>query len=177
MSTGEIDIVEMINGAGSVQSHYHYSTNATWCAENAKLGCTLENSGSCVAGGCGPAARGMYGPRQNTATSAFHEYAVEFDGASHVTFAYDGKVIGSVTKDSRGHGAKPLFFDEPFYLIMDFMIGEAGSWSGPPNAKTVFPAYLRLDSVRVAQAKTDEDQTGLKMEAVDRGGSDKTARL
>ena len=79
---GEIDIVEMINGAGSVQSHYHYSTNATWCAENAKLGCTLNNSGSCTAGGCGPAARGVYGPRSNTATSAYHEYAVEFDGAS-----------------------------------------------------------------------------------------------
>ena len=60
---GEIDLVEMINGAGSnVQSHYHYSTNATWCEENAKLGCTLPNKGSCVAGGCGPATRGVYGP-------------------------------------------------------------------------------------------------------------------
>ena len=31
---GEIDLVEMINGAGSVQSHYHYSTNATWCTSS-----------------------------------------------------------------------------------------------------------------------------------------------
>ena len=88
----------------------------------------ITSKGSCQAGGCGPATRGVYGPSKNTATSAFHEYAVEFDGTSYVTFAYDGKVIGNVTKDTRGHGAKPLFWDVPFYLIMDFMVGEAGSW-------------------------------------------------
>ena len=66
---------------------------------------------------------------------------MEFDGASYVTFAYDGKIIGNVTQNSRGHGAKPLFFDVPFYLIMDFMIGEAGSWSGPVQPRTLF---LRL---------------------------------
>ena len=38
-------------------------------------------------------------------------------------------------------GGQPLFFDVPFCLIVDFMVGEAGSWSGPPNAETVFPAY------------------------------------
>jgi len=49
---GEIDIVEMINGDGSVQSHYHYSTNATWCEMNAKVGCTLKNGGKPSAGTC-----------------------------------------------------------------------------------------------------------------------------
>jgi len=152
---GEIDIVEQINGAGSVQSHYHYSTNTTWCAENERLGCTLKPTGDCTAGGCGPAARGAYGTVPNFG-SAYHEYAVEFDGASQVAFAYDGRVIGNITRDSRGHGAKPFFSDVAFYLIMDFMIGEAGSWSGPPDVATVFPAFLRLDSVRVAQQQAEE---------------------
>jgi hypothetical protein len=81
---GEIDIVEMINGDGNVQSHFHYSTNATWCAENAKLGCTMKSSGNYTAGACGNAlgARGA-GMQVPTFGSTYHEYAVEFDGASH----------------------------------------------------------------------------------------------
>jgi len=84
--------------------------------------------------------------------SAYHEYAVEFDGVSHVAFAYDGKVIANITRETRGRGPTQFFSDVPFYLILDFMIGQAGSWSGAPGASTIFPAYLRIGSVRVAQA-------------------------
>ena len=116
---GEIDLVEMINGDGNVQRQYHYSTNAAWCEENAKLGCTIKSSGNCTAGACGNdlGARDadMHVP---TFSSAYHEYAVEFDGSSHVSFAYDGKVIANITRASRGHGANPLFTDVLFYLIL-----------------------------------------------------------
>ena len=162
---GEIDLVEMINGEGYVQSHYHYTTNTTWCAADEKLGCTTEvaqnctgHGGPCTTGGAaGFGSRGA-GMRVPSFGSAYHEYVVEFDGASHVAFAYDGKVIANMTRNSRGGGPKPMFSDVPFYLILDFMIGEAVSWAGAPNAKTVFPAYLRLDSVRVAQPGARGDQ-------------------
>ena len=154
----------MINGQGSVQSHYHYSTNATWCEANAKVGCALKNGGTPAAGGAaggvgGFGNRGVYGNVPSFGT-AYHEYAVEFDGESHVAFAYDGKVIGNITRETRGHRPYPNnFTDVPFYLIMDFMIGQASSWSGAPKASTVFPAYLRIDSVRVAQAGTSSRST------------------
>jgi hypothetical protein len=93
--------------------------------------------------------------RVPTFGSAYHEYAVEFDGVTHVAFAYDGKVIANITRDTPGRGPKQFFSDVPFYLIMDFMIGEADSWSGAPKASTIFPAYLRIDSVRVAQARAN----------------------
>jgi len=68
---GEIDIVEMINGDGNVQSHYHYSTNATWCEENAKLGCTMKSSGNYTAGACGNAL-GARGAGMQAPLSAAH---------------------------------------------------------------------------------------------------------
>jgi hypothetical protein len=104
----------MINGQGSVQSHYHYSTNATWCEANAKVGCTLKNGGKPAAGGAaggvgGFGNRGGYGNVPSFGT-AYHEYAVEFDGESHVAFAYDGKVIGNITRETCGHMHRPILF-------------------------------------------------------------------
>ena len=72
---------------------------------------------------------------------AWHEYAVEFDGANFVAFAFDGTVYSNVTN------AK--FFDVPNYMILDTSVGSRRA--GPPNASTTFPTYHRIDYVRVAQ--------------------------
>lgn len=77
---GDIDVVEMINGDGNAQSHYYYSTNTSWSEADA-IGSNVQTFGS-----------------------AYHEYAVEFDGVSHAAFAYDGEIINSITRNTRGGG-------------------------------------------------------------------------
>ena len=41
----------------------------------------------------------------------------------------------------------PAPFDRPFYLVMNVAVG--GNFPGVPNEKTVFPAELVVDYVRV----------------------------
>ena len=38
-------------------------------------------------------------------------------------------------------------FDQPFYMLLNLAVG--GSWPGPPNAQTVFPARMLVDWVRL----------------------------
>ena len=97
--------------------------------------------------------------------SAWHEYAVEYyagdgdgDGdtgggggggegggsGGYVAFAVDGIVFSNVTNATT--------FDVPYYMILDTSVGSARA--GPPDAKTVFPTYHRIDYVRVAQPST-----------------------
>merc|ERR1711939_1224637 len=73
----------------------------------------------------------------------WHEYAVEYDGASRIDFAFDGVVYETVD------GTSPTFFDVPYYVILNTAVG--GPWPKPPDAKTVFPTYHYVDYVRVAQ--------------------------
>lgn len=43
---------------------------------------------------------------------------------------------------------------EPLYLILNLQVGNSNSWSGAPDATTVFPAYYDIDYVRVWQPAT-----------------------
>ena len=58
--------------------------------------------------------------------------------------------VGDVVAVATPPRCKPVVHRRAILLILDVMIGEAGSWTGPPNANTISPAYHRLDSVRVA---------------------------
>jgi beta-glucanase (GH16 family) len=40
---------------------------------------------------------------------------------------------------------------EPLYLILNLQVGGKGSWAGPADATTVFPAYFDIDYVHVWQ--------------------------
>lgn len=42
---------------------------------------------------------------------------------------------------------KPLFWNMPFYVILNTAVG--GSWPGEPSPSTVFPALHYVDYVRV----------------------------
>ena len=43
----------------------------------------------------------------------------------------------------------PIFWDAEWYLILNTAVG--GGWPGLPSSATVFPAYHRIDYVRVSQ--------------------------
>mmetsp|Transcript_84606 Transcript_84606/g.192842 ORF Transcript_84606/g.192842 Transcript_84606/m.192842 type:complete len:218 (+) Transcript_84606:52-705(+) len=73
---GEIDIMEMINGDGVSHGTYHWSPSCDTISKAASAGQIHVG---------------------DDWDSAWHEYAVEYDGKTHVTFAVDGKVIHTIT--------------------------------------------------------------------------------
>ena len=73
-------------------------------------------------------------------SSQFHTYAVEWN-PSGITWTFDGKQYGHIK-------AYPNWpFDQPFIMLLDLEVG--GSWPGPPNASTVFPAKMQVSWIRV----------------------------
>ena len=72
----------------------------------------------------------------------FHRYGVDW-GPQTITFYIDGAAVGQRTTPGDMH--------KPFYLIANLAVGGNGSWPGPPDAHTVFPATLRILSVKVWQ--------------------------
>jgi beta-glucanase (GH16 family) len=90
---------------------------------------------------------------QNTATSAtalasgFHTYGVSWSPNS-ITWLLDGVPYATVTSADLAPG-QTWVFNAPFHLLLNLAVG--GSWGGPPNAGTHFPATLLVDWVRVYQ--------------------------
>lgn len=76
--------------------------------------------------------------------STYHEFAVEHT-QDYLAFVVDSKVMVNTSKDD---AQAPLFWDMPFFLILNTAIGGAGTWAKPPNAETHWPAYHRIDYVR-----------------------------
>ena len=81
-----------------------------------------------------------------------HEFAVE-RGASHLAFVLDGVVALNVSANDANASA-PLFWDVPWYFILNTAVG--GGWPGSATPATTFPAYHRVDSVVVARRSPQE---------------------
>lgn len=126
---GEMDIMEMVNGNGRYEATYHWQNN--WPAEKCKF---PQNHGAFTTNFSIP----DFG-------TAFHEYAME-RGKDYLAFVVDGKTMTNVT---RSDAKKPLFWDMPFYLILNSAVG--GKWPGPATEQTVFPTHHLIDYVRVSQ--------------------------
>lgn len=79
-----------------------------------------------------------------------HTFAIEWTPYS-IVWSVDGQpynwLILKDLKSSAGTGGAP--FDQPFYLKLNLTVG--GSWVGPPDASTPWPADFRIDEVRVYQ--------------------------
>jgi beta-glucanase (GH16 family) len=128
---GEMDIMEMVSGDGTVWSTYHWQSN--WPAET----CAYPDGHLEV-----------YGQIAMGADWAdeFHEFGVE-RSSTYVAFSVDGKVIvNSTTSD-----LDVLLWPMPFYLIINSAVG--GSWPGEPDARTVSPTYHVIDYARLARLK------------------------
>lgn len=75
-------------------------------------------------------------------SAGFHTYGVDWE-PDHITFYLDGAAVGTVTDPT-------LIPHQPMYPIMNLAVG--GTWGGPPDARTQFPATMDVDYIRVWQA-------------------------
>lgn len=75
----------------------------------------------------------------------FHVYSVSWS-PRHLEFFLDGKRYATYTPASLADG-HAWTFKHPFYLVLTLSVG--GSWAGPPDAGTRFPARLLVDWIRV----------------------------
>ena len=97
----------------------------------------------------GDAPRGGSIPVQN-AESEFHLYAVEWSGEKIDFYVDDTKYYSFVNN----HGKFDTWpFNQPFDIILNLAVG--GGWVGAPGQKTIFPAVMEIDYVRVYQAEGD----------------------
>ena len=119
---GEIDIMEMVNSDGTCHGTYHWSDH---CSEDHD--------------------HGDFTQMTSDWSETYHEFAVEYDGESYVSFVLDGKIYETVNASSGG----PTMYDHPYYVLLNTAVG--GPWPHPPTTKTKFPAYHRIDYVRVSQ--------------------------
>jgi beta-glucanase (GH16 family) len=128
---GEIDVLEDVNGSGSVYGTLHCGTNPGGpCNETTGLG-----SGQHLVPG---------------AKTGFHTYGVEWDrsvspqqlrwyvdGQQYFTVRSD-QVDATTWRNATGHG---------FFLILNLAIG--GGWPGAPTAATVSGGSMVVDHVAV----------------------------
>ena len=134
---GEMDIMEMVDGSGDWAATYHWQTTYPTTNCSYPHGHLSESSSL---------------PLGSQWNSTVHEFAVE-RGASHVAFVLDGVVALNVSANDANASA-PLFWDVPWYFILNTAVG--GGWPGSATPATTFPAYHRVDSVVVARRSPQE---------------------
>jgi beta-glucanase (GH16 family) len=74
----------------------------------------------------------------------FHVFAVEWE-PERIRFFVDDSLYQTVTPATLGN--REWVFDHPFRIIVNLAVG--GNFVGSPDATTVFPAALVVDSIRV----------------------------
>jgi beta-glucanase (GH16 family) len=88
-----------------------------------------------------------------TATTAYHTYTLEWTPQT-LTFIYDDATCWVTTWSPmsryapRGSTA-PTPFDQPFYLIINLAVGDYHTPRNQPDRRTVFPAVMSVDYIRV----------------------------
>ena len=84
-------------------------------------------------------------PRQGLAVAVgdvsggFHTYGMSWR-ADAVHHFFDGRQIAAF--------ATPDDMHKPMFLLANLAVGGPGSWPGPPDAATVFPAHMLIDHIR-----------------------------
>ena len=72
-------------------------------------------------------------------TAGYHTYAVDWEPTT-TTIYFDGQPTAS--------WPTPSDMNQPMYMLINLAVGGPGSWPGPPNGSTVFPANMNIDYVR-----------------------------
>ncbi len=73
---------------------------------------------------------------------AFHVYGLDWEPDT-ITWYFDGV--------QQAQTATAPDLNQPMYILLNLAVGGAGSWPGPTNGSTVFPANMQIDYVRVWQ--------------------------
>ncbi|MCU7726376.1 ricin-type beta-trefoil lectin domain protein [Actinoplanes sp. KI2] len=133
--SGEIDVMEDINGRGSLFSTLHCGVNPGGpCNESTGIG-----SGERACPGC---------------QTGFHDYAVEIDRSTspeQIRFYLDGSNFFTVQATAVDATTWANAVDHPFFIIYDLAMGGGfpDAFGGGPNASTVSGGKLVIDSVAV----------------------------
>jgi beta-glucanase (GH16 family) len=110
--TGEIDVMENINGRGTAFATLHCGVAPGGpCNEFSGLGVTHDDS---------------------TLQSSFHTYAMELDRSVSpqvINFYFDGTLTGSISETTVGSAAWADATDHGFFAILDVAIGGSFPWA------------------------------------------------
>ncbi|WP_237404794.1 ricin-type beta-trefoil lectin domain protein [Actinacidiphila reveromycinica] len=134
-TSGEIDVMEDINGRSSDFSTIHCGVSPGGpCNESTGIG-----SGERACSGC---------------QTGFHDYAVEIDRSTspeQVRFYLDGNNFYTVNANQVDATTWANAIDHPFFIIYDLAMGGGfpAAFGGGPNAATVSGGKLVVDSVAV----------------------------
>jgi beta-glucanase (GH16 family) len=122
---GEIDIIELVNNATTYYTTLHgpISGNADTTADTQQAQ--------------------FSGPIADLSTD-YHNYWVRHL-ADQITVGIDNQTSGTFTPASLPPGSQWVY-NRPMYAILNLAVG--GSWAGPPNSSTQFPATMLVDSLR-----------------------------
>ena len=71
--------------------------------------------------------------------AGFHRYGMDWQ-AERITWCVDGREVASEPT--------PADMTKPMFLLANLAVGGPGSWPGPPDGSTRFPAEMRIDYVR-----------------------------
>ena len=85
-------------------------------------------------------------PRGAGFADAYHVFAVDWRPGG-IDWLLDGKIFLTRTRSDLPAGAKWVFDDRKFFLLLNLAVG--GLWPGYPDAATRFPQEYRVDYVRV----------------------------
>ena len=133
--SGEVDIMEDINGRSSVFGTLHCGVNPGGpCNESTGIG-----SGERACSGC---------------QTGFHDYAVEIDRSvapEQIRFYLDGNNYFTVNAGQVDATTWSNAVDHPFFIIYDLAMGGGfpNAFGGGPNAATISGGKLIVDSVAV----------------------------
>lgn len=122
---GEIDIMELVGGAGG-DSQVHGTAHWSNSGQNA-------NSG------------GHYTLSQGIFYDEFHVFSLEWSATQLKWYVDD---IHFYTLDITSSGLSELR-DHPYFFIFNVAVG--GNWPGDPTSNTVFPQRMIVDYIRVFQ--------------------------
>ena len=75
-------------------------------------------------------------------SGGFHTYGVDWQ-PDMVRWYFDDREVGAMPT--------PGGLDKPMYLLVNLGVGGPGSWPGPPNAATRFPAHMVVQFVHAYQ--------------------------
>ncbi|MBO0870187.1 MAG: discoidin domain-containing protein [Micromonosporaceae bacterium] len=134
-TSGEVDILEDINGRSSVFGTLHCGTNPGGpCNESSGLG-----SGERACAGC---------------QTAYHTYAVQIDRSvspEQIRWYLDGANYFTLSANRVDATTWSNAVDHPFFIIFDLAMGGGfpAAFGGGPNASTVSGGQLNVDYVAV----------------------------
>jgi beta-glucanase (GH16 family) len=134
-TSGEVDILEDINGRSSVFGTLHCGTNPGGpCNESSGIG-----SGERACGGC---------------QTGYHTYAVQIDRSvspEQIRWYLDGANYFTLAANRVDATTWANAVDHPFFIIFDLAMGGGfpAAFGGGPNAATISGGQLNIDYVAV----------------------------